>query len=110
MLEELGRHILVDGVFARQLQRHREHGVAVEGHPRRAVGLLQVAARWQWLGAVEDANVVEAEKAPGEEVAAVRVLTVDPPGEIEQQLLEDALEEEAIAPTAGAGHLVDSPA
>ena len=43
--------------------------------------------------AVEDADVVEAEEAALEDVVAELVLAVDPPVEVEQQLVEDALEE-----------------
>ena len=74
--------------------------VAVERHPRGAVGLLEVTAGRQRLRAVEDADVVEAEEAAGEEIVALRVLAVDPPGEVEQQLLERALEEDAISRAA----------
>ena len=56
-----------------------------------------VAAAGQRLAAVEDADVVEPEKAALEDVVALGVLAVHPPGEIEQQFVEDALEEAAIA-------------
>ena len=110
MLEELGRDVLVRRVLAGQLQRHGEHGVAVEGHPRGAVGLLEVPPGRQRLRAVEHADVVEPQKAAGEQVPPVRVLPVDPPGEVEQQLVERALEEEAIAVALGPRHLVHPPA
>ena len=51
----------------------------------------------QGLAAVEDADVVEAQEAALEDVAAFRVLPVDPPGEIQHQLEEEMLEEDAIA-------------
>jgi hypothetical protein len=41
------------------------------------------------VGAVEGADVVQAQEAPLEEVVVLGVLTVDPPGEVEQQLVED---------------------
>ena len=47
--------------------------------------------------AVEDADVVEPEEPALEQVAAVRVLAVDPPGEVGQQPVEDADEELAVA-------------
>ena len=43
--------------------------------------------------AVERPDVVEPEEAALEEVVPVGVLAVDPPGEVEQQLVEDPLEE-----------------
>jgi hypothetical protein len=109
VLEELRRQVLAGGVVAGELDRDRQHGGAVEGHPRGAVGLLEVAARRQRPRAVEDADVVEAEEAAAEEVLARDVLPVHPPGEVQEVLLEDAGEEEAVARAALAGHLVDPP-
>ena len=69
------------------------HVLAEEGHPGRAVRLLQVAAGGQRGAAVEDADVVEAEEAPFEDVLAEAVLAVHPPGEVQQQLVERRPEE-----------------
>src|SRR5207253_2945407 len=80
-----------------ELDRDLEHPLAVERHPRRAVGLRKRAAAGQRRRAVEDPDVVEAEEAALIEVAPVGVLAVDPPGEVGQQALEDALEERASA-------------
>ena len=63
-------------------------------HP--AVGQLHVA--------VEDADVVEAQETALEDVVAERVLPVDPPVEVQQQLVEHPLEERAVA-LAGLGAL-----
>ena len=79
----------MDGELTRELQ----HVLAEEGHPRRAVRLLQVAAGGKRGAAVEDADVVEAEEAPLEDVLAEPVLAVHPPGEVQQQLVERRLEE-----------------
>ena len=65
-----------------------QHVLAEEGHPGRAVRLLQVAAGGQRGAAVEDADVVEAEEAALEDVLAEAVLAVHPPGEVQQQLVE----------------------
>ena len=62
-------------------------------HPAGAVRLFDGAARGQGLAAIEDADVVEAEKAALENVVAFGVFAVHPPGEVQQQLVEDALEE-----------------
>src|SRR5439155_12187838 len=94
---ELRREILVDGIVLGELERHRQHRGAVEGHPGSAVGLLEVAAGRQRLRAVEDSDVVEAEEAAGEEVLAFSVLAVHPPREVEQQLLEGAGKEAPVA-------------
>ena len=81
----------------RQLGRDGQHVERVHRHPARAVGLLEVAARRQRRAAIEHADVVEAQEAALEDVHAFGILAVHPPGEVQQQLLEDALEERAIA-------------
>ena len=48
------------------------------------------------LAAVDDGDVVEAEEAALEDVVALAVDLVDPPGEVDQQLVEAALEEVAV--------------
>ena len=97
VLEELGGDVLVDGVVQRQLERDAHQVQAVHRHPARAVGLVDVPAGRQRRAAVEDADVVEAEEAALEDVAALGVLAVHPPGEVEHQLVEDALEEREVA-------------
>ena len=76
-----------------ELTRELQHVLAEEGHPRRAVRLLEVAAGGKRGAAVEDADVVQAEEAPFEDVLAEPVLPVHPPGEVQQQLVERRLEE-----------------
>ena len=57
-------------------------------HPRRAIGLFEVAAGGQRRAAIEDADVVEAEEAAFEDVLAEAVFAVHPPREVQQQLVE----------------------
>src|ERR1700694_3620532 len=83
VLEELGCQIIVELLVASQLERNREHAGAEEGHPGGPVRLLQKATRGQRLRAIENTYVVQAKKASREEVVALRVLAVHPPGEIE---------------------------
>ena len=97
VLEELERHVHVGRVVQRQLHADIEHVQAEERHPRGAVGLFEVAAGRQRRAAVEDADVVQAEEAALEGVLARAVLAVEPPGEVEQQLLEAALEPDDVA-------------
>src|SRR4029079_13634279 len=60
--------------------------------------------------AVEDADVVQPEKPALENISAVRIFAIDPPREIQQQLLKHPLEKTAIAHTAPFFlDLVDSP-
>ena len=88
VLGELDDHVLVGGVVGGEFHGEFQHVLAEEGHPGRAVRLLQVAAGGERGAAVEDADVVEAEEAPLEDVLAEAVLAVHPPGEVQQQLVE----------------------
>jgi hypothetical protein len=83
VLDELESQILEFGIGHRQLDGDFQHVLAEEGHPGGAVGLLQVAAGRQWSATVENADVVEAQKAALKHVAAGAVLAVDPPGKVE---------------------------
>src|SRR6185295_19462692 len=58
---------------------------------------LQVPAGGQWSAAVEHADVVEAEEPALEDVVAGAILAVHPPREVEQQLLEGALQPVGVA-------------
>ena len=106
VLEELLDELLVQRLVQRELDRDAQHLLAEEHHPRRAVGLVEVAAGGQRRGAVEHADVVEPEEAAFEHVGAGAILAVDPPGEVHQQLGEGVLEELDVA-AAAAALLVD---
>ncbi len=105
VLEELDPQIDVHRIFLGQLQGDAHQVQGIGGHPGGAVGLVQVIARRQRGRAVEEGDVVQAEEAALEDVAAFGVLAVDPPGEIQQQLVEDALQEDAIT-HSGQGFLL----
>ena len=93
MLGEPVGDFFVHRIVLGQDQRDLEHVLAVEGHPRGAVGLLQGAARRERGAAIEDADVVETQEPAGEDVAPVGVLAVDPPVEVQHQALERPLQE-----------------
>ena len=98
VLDELQRHVDVYvGSLERELDRDLEHVLAEQRHPRGAVGLLEVAAGRQRRAAVEHADVVQPEEAALEHVVAGAVLAVDPPREVEQQLVERPLEAVEVA-------------
>src|SRR5215469_18223072 len=92
MLEEAKGDFLVHCVVLSQNKRNFQHAKAVERHPCGAVGLIQVATRWEGRTAVENPDIVEAKEAPGKYVAPFRILAVDPPAEIQHQALEGALQ------------------
>ena len=92
VLPELAGDVFVGRIFFRQFERDGQQVQRVHRHPTGAVGLLEMAAGGQRRAAVEDANVVEAEEAALEDVHAFGVFAVHPPGEVQQQLVEDALQ------------------
>ena len=84
------------------------HGDRVEGHPAGGVGLLQDSADRQ-VRAIDRADVVQPHEAALEQVVAFRVLQVDPPGEVDQQLVEDLAEEVEVAAAVDGEHLQRGP-
>ena len=100
VLQELDGHVLVDRIALAELDRHAQHVDAEHRHPGGAVGLLDVPPGGQRPRPVEHADIVEAEEAALEDVQALRVLAVHPPGEVQQQLVEDALQEIEVAGAA----------
>ena len=70
VLQERGHQVRVRRVALRQDRGHPQHRQAVGVHPGRRVGLLQ-GARHRQVGPVEGAQVVEAQEAAREQVAAV---------------------------------------
>ena len=86
MLQVTGARILEVRVFLGEFECDMEHAVAEKGHPGGAVGLVEMAAGGKRGAAVEDADVIQAQEAPVEDVAPPGVLAVDPPVEVEQQL------------------------
>ena len=87
---------------------HLQQGQRVERHPAGAVGLLETAARWQ-VRAVDRADVVQAEEAAGEEVVALGVHPVDPPGEVHQQLRHQPGQEVGVAAAVDVPHVQRRP-
>jgi hypothetical protein len=94
---ELQRHVGVDRIVLGELSCDLKHPLAVERHPRGAVGLLERATARQRRGAIEDADVVQPQETALEEVAVVRVLAIDPPGEVRHQPAEHSCQELAVA-------------
>ena len=108
MLEEFRRHVLIRGVALGERECHLEQVLAVHRHPRRAVGLLDVHVERK-MRAIERTDVVEPEKAALEDVVPLAVLAVHPPGEVQQELVEDALEEGQVLAAIDLEHLQRGP-
>ena len=93
VLHELEDHFSIRRVVRRELERKLQHVLAEQGHPRRAIRLFEVTTRRQRGAAVEHTDVVEAEEPALEYVLAEAILTVDPPGEVQHELVERRPEE-----------------
>src|SRR4051794_38372925 len=92
VLPELTCHVFVRIVEAGQFHRDGEQVERVHRHPACAVGLLDMSSNRQGLAAIEDADVIEPEKAALENVSALGIFTIDPPCEVQHELVKDTLE------------------
>ncbi|MEZ4313309.1 MAG: hypothetical protein R3F14_35255 [Polyangiaceae bacterium] len=97
VLEELAGDVLVGGVGEGELEGDAHEIKAIHGHPGGGVGLFEDDAGGHALAAVEERDVVEAEEAALEDVVALGVALVDPPGEVDEELVEHALQEDAVS-------------
>src|SRR5215469_7298099 len=102
MLKEFARDVFVGHVLFREFQRDGQHIQAVHAHPTGAVRLFKMSAGGKGCRTVENTDVVEAQEAPLENVGAVRIFAIDPPGEIEQLLVKDSFEKGAVGSAADA--------
>src|SRR6185369_14733421 len=93
VLEEFRGQVLINVVMLRQLQRHPQQVEREHGHPTGAVGLAKESSSGQRFAAIEHADVVESEEAALEQISAVGVFPVHPPGESDQLLLQYPLQE-----------------
>src|SRR3974377_1291415 len=84
MFKKLTGDTFVGGVLACEFECDGQHVQAVHSHPARAVGLLKMAAGRQRSRGVEHANVVETKETALENVHALGVLAIHPPGEVQQ--------------------------
>ena len=97
MLQELHHQVLrLAAAGPGQGAGDGEHRQRVGAHPAGGVGLLQGVAGRQ-VGAVDRADVVQAEEAALEDVVAPGVFPVHPPGEVDQELVEDPGQEVEVA-------------
>src|SRR6185312_8822905 len=108
VFEKFRRDILIRRVFGGKFKGGGQHDRAIRGHPRRAICLFKRTAIRQWFGAVEKADVVEAEEATGKDLLAGDVFAVDPPGEVDEEFLEDTLEKNAVALAPRGSDLVNA--
>src|SRR5437016_524670 len=92
MLEEFRRNIFVDIILLCQLQSDAHQIQTVHRHPTGPVGLIDISAGRQRSAPIKYSDVIEAEEPALEDVASGSILAIDPPREIQHQLVEDALQ------------------
>src|ERR1043166_6948057 len=111
MFEKLGGDVLINLVVLGEFQSDAHQVEAVHRHPTGAVGLVDKSTGGQGRAAVENADIVQTQKAALENISALGVLAIHPPGEIEHQFVEDALEESEVSCVAAllAVHLEYAP-
>src|SRR5437764_11036834 len=100
VLQEFDGNVLVIAVLPRELEGDCEHVQAVHGHPARTIGLVKMSATRSLRAAIEHSDVVQPQESALKHVPAVRVLAIDPPGEVDQQLMEDAFQKADVGDTA----------
>src|SRR6266567_205544 len=100
VLKEFRRYTLVNWIFTREFDRDPQHVEAKHSHPACAIALLKTAAVRERLVAIEHANVIKPQETALEDIVALGIFAVHPPGETDEQLMEDRLQKCAIAAAA----------
>lgn len=70
MLQKPESNVFVDRVVLGEDKSDLQHILAIEGHPCRSIGLVQVAPGWQRSTAVEYPDIVEPKESAGEDILA----------------------------------------
>src|ERR1700722_9144244 len=110
VLEKFAGDVFVRRIFAGQFHGHGQHIEAEHSHPTGSVRLFDIISRTQRSGAVEDADIVETEKAAFKYVLAFGIFAIHPPGKIQQKLKEHAFQKIAIFFSLYAsGNFIDPP-
>ena len=108
MFEKLAGDILVHWAGLSQFEGDPEHAGTIETHPRGAICLVQREAVGQRVVSVKNTNVVQPQKASSEEIVAVAVQSVHPPGEVKQKLLKSSFQElDILIVVSSQGHSID---
>ncbi len=72
---------------------------AIHPHPTGCVRLFQYCAAGKKGTAIKDADIIEAQESAFKDIIAFSVFAINPPGEIQQQLVKNAFEKRAILTT-----------
>src|SRR6266404_4125962 len=97
MLKEFRGDVFVNVILPRQLNCDPQEVERKHSHPARTVALLKTSAVRKLCASIEDADVVESEKAALKDIVALRVLAIHPPGEGDEHFVENRFQKCAIA-------------
>src|ERR1700693_2621805 len=89
MLKEFAGDVFVSAIFLGKFEGDGQHVEAIHAHPAGAIGLLEMAAGGERRGAVENPYIVQAQKAALKNIGTVGIFSIHPPGEIQEQLMEN---------------------
>src|SRR5271165_1030606 len=93
VLEEFRGDLFVDMVARREFQSDSHKIQTVHRHPAGSVRLVDVSARGKGSTPIEYSNIIKAEESALKHVSTGGVLAIDPPGEIQHQLVKNAFQE-----------------
>src|SRR2546428_10980887 len=75
--------LIMHGYF----QSHVHHIKSIHAHPTRSIGLFQPHISGHLNAPVKNSNIIKAKEATLENIIATGILSVDPPREINNELL-----------------------
>src|SRR5437588_1821686 len=111
VLEEFGGQNFVNAVVRTQFESNSHQVETKETHPARAIGLFKHSAAGQLLSAINHSDVVETEESAFENVVALAIYAVHPPGNAHEQFVQTLFEEASIGfPQVPFFNLVNLPA
>src|SRR5215472_3981299 len=84
VFKETVSHFFIGRVVLGKDNGDLKHDFAIQSNPRGAICLFDNSAGGQVGTAIKHANVIQAEKSSGEEIASLRIFAVYPPSKIEQ--------------------------
>src|SRR5215469_2906821 len=96
MFKKAKRDVFINIIVFRQNQCDLEHALAVECHPCRTIGLVQMATHWKLRTAIKYADVIQTEKSTCKDILALGIFPIDPPVEVLHQSLERSLEKSQV--------------
>src|SRR5436305_14154625 len=97
MFEKLGRDVFVNVIFAREFNRNPHQVQRKHSHPTRAIALFKMATVGKAGAAIEYADGIESEESPLEDIVTFGIFPIHPPGNGEQQFMENRFPERAVA-------------